>query len=205
MEKNQHSFFTRIVDGSVYLVNKLMPDSFLFAIILTLIVLVVAISITGIQPADGISTFDRIINLVYKGWFGSFWNLLAFTMQMVLIVVTGSIFAQTPFMTRVINKLTNIPKTLKQGVLLVAAVGCVGYFIQWGAAMIICAILAKEVAKKVPGSHYALLIAAANMGNALWHGGIFRVNSFDRISTICVPRNVEHSRTSFCRNSICSI
>lgn len=172
MVKEKRSLFTRLVDGSVYLVNKLMPDSFLFAIILTLIVLIVAIPVTGIAPGEGITTVDRIINLIYKGWYGGFWGLLAFTMQMVLIVVTGSVFAQTPFMTKVIDRLTSVPKTPRQGVLLVAAVGCVGYFVQWGAAMIVCAILAKEVAKKVPGSHYALLIAAANMGNALWHGGI---------------------------------
>jgi len=55
---------------------------------------------------------------------------------------------------------------------LVAWVGMFTYFIQWGAAMVICAILAKEVAKQVKGVHYPLLVAAAYLGNGLWHGGI---------------------------------
>lgn len=164
--------FNRLVDGSVALINRFLPDAFVLAIILTIVVFIVAIPVTGIAPAEGISTFDRIVNLVYGGWYGGFWNLLAFSMQMALIVVTGSVFANAPPIHRLIVRIASVAKTPKQAVMLVAWMGMITYFIQWGAAMIICAILAKEVAKQVKGVHYPLLVAAAYLGNGLWHGGI---------------------------------
>ena len=88
--------FNRVVDGSVALVNRFLPDAFVLAIILTIIVFIIAIPVTGVAPAEGVSVFDRFVNLIYDGWFGGFWNLLAFSMQMALIVVTGSVFANAP-------------------------------------------------------------------------------------------------------------
>ena len=164
--------FNRLTDGCVALINRFLPDAFVLAIILTIVVFIIAIPVTGIAAADGVSTLDRLINLVYKGWYGNFWNLLAFSMQMALIVVTGSVFANAPPIHRFIVRLATLAKTPKQAVLLVAMAGMVTYFIQWGAAMIICAILAKEVAKQVKGVHYPLLVAAAYLGNGLWHGGV---------------------------------
>ena len=164
--------FNRVVDGSVALVNRFLPDAFVLAIILTIIVFIIAIPVTGVAPAEGVSVFDRFVNLIYDGWFGGFWNLLAFSMQMALIVVTGSVFANAPPIHRFIVRIASVAKTPKQAVLLVALIGMITYFIQWGAAMIICAILAKEVAKRVKGVHYPLLVAAAYLGNGLWHGGI---------------------------------
>lgn len=103
---------------------------------------------------------DRLIDLVYKGWYGGFWNLLGFGMQMVLIVVTGTMFANTEPVHKIIVKIASVPKTPKQALILVSAVGMVAYFLQWGAALIVCAVLAQEVAKKVKGIHYPLLVAA---------------------------------------------
>lgn len=170
--RNVKKVLDRIVDGSTALVNRYMPDAFVLAIALTIVVFIIAIPVTGIDPAEGVSVFDRLVNLVYEGWFGSFWDLLAFAMQMALIIVTGSVFASAPPIHRFIVRIASIPKTPKQAVLFVAVVGMLTYFIQWGAAMIICAILAKEVAKRVEGVHYPLLVAAAYVGNALWHGGL---------------------------------
>lgn len=164
--------FNRVVDGSVALVNRFLPDAFVLAIILTIIVFIIAIPVTGVAPAEGVSVFDRFVNLIYDGWLGGFWDLLAFSMQMALIVVTGSVFANAPPIHRFIVCIASVAKTPKQAVLLVALIGMITYFIQWGAAMIICAILAKEVAKRVKGVHYPLLVAAAYLGNGLWHGGI---------------------------------
>lgn len=117
---------------------------------------------------------DRLIDLVYKGWYGGFWNLLGFGMQMVLIVVTGTMFANTEPVHKIIVKIASVPKTPKQALILVSAVGMVAYFLQWGAALIVCAVLAQEVAKKVKGIHYPLLVAAAYVGNAFCLVGISR-------------------------------
>jgi len=88
--------FDRFVNGCVSMVNKFLPDSFIFAVILTILVFIIAIPVTGIAPAKDITVFDRLTKLVFVGWYGGFWNLLGFAMQMALIVVTGCVFANTP-------------------------------------------------------------------------------------------------------------
>lgn len=152
--------FDALVDGSVALISRFLPDAYILVLLLTVILFVVAVPVTGIAPAEGITVADRLVNLVYDGWYGGFWNLLGFGMQMVLIVVTGTMFANTEPVHRIIVKIASIPKTPRQALLLVSAVGMVAYFLQWGAALIVCAVLAQEVAKQVKGIHYPLLVAA---------------------------------------------
>ena len=164
--------FDALVDGSVALISRFLPDAYILVLLLTVILFVVAVPVTGIAPAEGITVADRLVNLVYDGWYGGFWNLLGFGMQMVLIVVTGTMFANTEPVHRIIVKIASIPKTPRQALLLVSAVGMVAYFLQWGAALIVCAVLAQEVAKQVKGLHYPLLVAAAYVGNAFCLVGI---------------------------------
>ena len=71
------NFFTKIV-------NRWLPDAFLFAIILTLVVFVAALLVTDNTPID---------MLVYWGSDTGFWGLLSFTMQMCLVVVLGTALA----------------------------------------------------------------------------------------------------------------
>ena len=44
--------------------------------------------------------------------------------------------------------------------------------INWGFGLIVGALFAKEVAKRVPGSDYRFLIACAYIGFLTWHGGL---------------------------------
>ena len=58
--------------------KKNMPDSFVFALVLTLLVAISAIFVAN-------ASFFEIIDAWYQG----FWLLLEFGMQMVLLIVTG--------------------------------------------------------------------------------------------------------------------
>ena len=93
--KKLKKLFDTLVDGSVALISRFLPDAYILVLLLTVILFIAAIPVTGIAPAEGITVLDRLIDLVYKGWYGGFWNLLGFGMQMVLIVVTGTRFANT--------------------------------------------------------------------------------------------------------------
>lgn len=170
--------FDKFVNGCVTLVNKYLPDAFIFAVILTIFVFVVAIFVTGVSPdtvttpaVENVPFFERFMNLVYTGWYGGFWSLLAFSMQMALVVVTGSILANTPQVHNALVKLAKQPKTPGGAVFLVTFVGIVVAFINWGAALIVGGILAKEIARQLKGVHYALLVAAGYIGIGMWHGG----------------------------------
>ena len=73
--------FKKITNGCVRVVNRWLPDAFLFAVILTLIVFVAAMAATGMGPLDVVNAW---------GSTSGFWSLLSFSMQMALVVVFGS-------------------------------------------------------------------------------------------------------------------
>lgn len=132
-----------------------------FAMILTLIMFISGIIFTGHTPIDMIGF-----------WGKSFWNLLAFGMQMALILVTGNALASSPPVKRILQKIAGVPKTPAQAIMLVTFVAAVANIINWGFGLIVGALLAKEVAKKVRHTDYRLLIACAYIGFMTWHGGL---------------------------------
>jgi short-chain fatty acids transporter len=67
------------------LVQRFLPDPFVFVLILTAILFVAGIVFTPHSPMDMI-----------RFWGDGFWNLLAFAMQMSLILVTGHALASSP-------------------------------------------------------------------------------------------------------------
>ena len=170
----------KFVDGCVGIVNKILPDAFIFAALLTFVVFIFALIVAfnfetpaaNLLSADGgKGVFNTILATIYKGWYGGFWSLLAFTMQMALIIVTGDIFANTPQMKKVMRALARVPKTPGQAIAFEAFFSIFVSFFQWGAALIMAGLLAKEIARNLSGVHFALLVAAGYLGLGMWHGG----------------------------------
>ena len=154
MIKGLSKFFTNIV-------QKYLPDPLVFAMILTLIMFVSGVAFTNHTPIQ-----------MMGFWGKSFWNLLAFAMQMALVLVTGSAFATAPPIKRILQRIAGIPKTPAQAIMLVTFVAAVANVVNWGFGLIVGALLAKEVAKKVPRTDYRLLIASSYIGFMTWHGGM---------------------------------
>lgn len=152
--------FKKITNGCVAVVQRFLPDAFLFAVILTFIVLLLGIFVTGQGLTDMIGH-----------WNNGFWELLGFSMQMVLVLVTGNAMATAPVFKKGLGKLASIPKKPTQAIYLVTLVGIIACWINWGFGLIIGALFAKEIAKKVKGVDYRLLIASAYSGFLVWHGG----------------------------------
>ncbi|MFC4557579.1 short-chain fatty acid transporter [Virgibacillus kekensis] len=148
------SFFDRMV-------QRYLPDAFLFAVILTFIVFILGMAITGSSPVD-----------MVQYWGDGFWNLLSFAMQMSLIVVTGYILANTPFVKKVLAKISTLANSPGQAIILVTFVASVACLINYGFGLVVGALLAIHVAKRVPSVDYRLLMAAAYSGFLLWHGGL---------------------------------
>jgi len=153
--------FEKLTSGSVKLVEKYLPDPFIFAIILTFLVVIVSLFVTKMTPIG-----------VVEAWYGGFWNLLAFSMQMTLVLVTGTILATAPAFKRVLGKVASLPKNRVQAIVIVNIVALLACFINWGFGLVIGVIFAKEVAKKVKNIDYPLLIAAAYSGFLVWHAGM---------------------------------
>jgi short-chain fatty acids transporter len=155
--------FKKFTNGCVKVMSKYLPDAFIFAIVLTIITFVGGVTLTGQ------SSFEMI-----KHWAGpkGFFGLLAFTMQMVLVLVLGSAMAQAPVFKRLLQRIAKATKTPVRGIMITAFVSVVACWINWGFGLVIGALLAKEVAREVKGIDYRLLIASAYSGFVVWHAGI---------------------------------
>jgi short-chain fatty acids transporter len=153
--------FRRLTNACVALVQRYLPDPFLFAVILTLVVYVAGMVTTGQGPV-------RMI----EHWTNGFWKLLAFSMQMALILVTGHTLANAPIFQKGLSSLAKVAKTPNQAILAVTVVGLIASFINWGFGLVIGALYARQLAKQVKGVDYRLLIASAYSGFLVWHGGL---------------------------------
>ena len=83
--------------------------------------------------------------LFLDSWYRGFWALLAFAMQMCLILVTGYAIAYHPLVYRGLKRLATVPKSTKQAVALTAFVAMVFSWINWGLGLIIGAVLARAI------------------------------------------------------------
>ncbi|PYZ99039.1 short-chain fatty acid transporter [Alteribacter lacisalsi] len=143
------------------IMQRYLPDPFLFVIVLTFVVFGLGLILTPSTPMDMVAH-----------WGNGFWDLLTFAMQMVLILVTGYVLASSPFFKRMLQKMAGLAKTPGQAIVIVTLVALMASWINWGFGLVIGALFAKELAKKVTTVDYRLLIASAYSGFIVWHGGL---------------------------------
>ncbi len=143
-----------------------MPDPFVIAIFLTLLTGAIAYTIT-----------DAGVLGIVAAWQGprGFFGLLGFGMQMCLVLVTGHALAKAPVVRRLLKGLSSRPRSAKEAVACVGFVAVLTSFLNWGLALIVGALLAKEVGLECKRRgirvHYPLLAAAGYAGLMTWHGG----------------------------------
>lgn len=145
----------------VRLVQRWLPEPFIFAILLTFVAAVVAMPVCHQTPLE-----------VVEHWGGGVWNLLAFAMQMALVLVCGSALAAAPAVKRGITALARVPKSAPGAIALVTVVSALACWLNWGFGLIVGVIFAKEIARQLQGIDYRLLIASAYSGFVVWHAGL---------------------------------
>lgn len=154
MIKASADFFSRVM-------QRWLPDAFLFAVILSAIVFLCGMILkkqTPVQMADY--------------WGNGFWKLLTFSMQMVLILVLGHILAMSEPVSLFLKKVASLASTPGQGIILVTLVSIIAAWINWGFGLVVGALVAREIASNVKQVHFPLLIASAYSGFLVWHGGL---------------------------------
>lgn len=139
-----------------------VPDAFIFALIATIIVVVAGVTFTP-------STIPQVID----AWGRGFWELIPFTLQMALIIITGHVLATSTPIGRVIRRVAAWPTTPRNAVALVAFFAMASSWFNWGFSLIFSAVLAKEVARRVEGVDYRALAAASFLGlGSVWAQGL---------------------------------
>ena len=147
-------------------VERWMPGPFLFAIILTYVAGAAAFASEGAGPVE-----------IAEAWYGGFWSLLEFAMQMVVILATGTVVAYHPRVRAGILGLVRLPRSGPQAVVLVGLGAMLAAWVSGGLGLILGAILARELgraaARRAVPVHYPLLAVAGYMGVGLnWGWGM---------------------------------
>ncbi len=150
-----------LTDFFVTLMRKYLPDAFLFAVILTLIAFGAAWGLTD-TPFMG----------VVGAWGDGLWALLGFAMQMILVLITGHTMASSKPIRKVLQALASIPSSGVGAAMLASFVTALACFLNWGFGLIVGALLARELARRVKDTDYAFTVAAAYSGFVVWHGGL---------------------------------
>ncbi|HEV7583657.1 MAG TPA: TIGR00366 family protein [Mycobacterium sp.] len=172
---------------SVRYVERLMPDPYLFAVILTLVVVgLVALLVRGATPAGAL-----------KAWYGGVWgsqNIFTFAFQMVLVLVTGYTLAEAPVLKRAIIRIASKPTNQVQGALLCFGVSTFFSLLNWGLGLVAGALVARQIAKRLTGVHFGYLVATGFMGYLVWTQGLSSSIALANTDTTS-PINVIHKMT----------
>jgi short-chain fatty acids transporter len=103
----------------------------------------------------------------------SFWSLVPFTMQMVMIIIGGYVVASTPLVYRAIRWLGAVPKTPRRAIALVALLSRLTSLLLWGLSLIFSGLYVRELSQRVKGLDYRAAGAAAYLGlGAVWAMGL---------------------------------
>ena len=154
MIRSMGEFFSRVA-------RRFLPDAFVFAVILVLLTLALGMLVEGASFFEMATYFGEGI-----------WDFLVFSMQMVLILVTGSALATSRPVKRFLRRIATMAKTPAQAIVLVTLVMMIGCWINWGFGLIVSALLARELARNIRDIHYPLLVASAYSGFIIWHAGL---------------------------------
>jgi short-chain fatty acids transporter len=150
--------------------GSIIPSTLALAIILSFVVYLLALIFTS-QNVEGIYPL-QLLNYYQKG----FWDLLAFAMQMMLILVLGNVLALTPIFQKLIRVILSKINNGTIAILLTAIFSLLLSYFNWGLGLIFSALLARSIAERARQAsmslNYPLLVAAAYSGMMVWHGGL---------------------------------
>lgn len=143
------------------LAERFLPDAFIFALLLSMLVFVIALMVTESSAID-------LINY----WGNGFDDLFKFAMEMTLILVTGFTLARSRLFSWLLDKIAYIPKNSSQAILMATLISCIACWLNWGFGLIIAGLFSVELAKRMDNLNFPLLVAASYSGFLVWHGGL---------------------------------
>lgn len=156
----------RLADALGRFSQRFVPSAFAIAVLLSILTAALALVATEAGPGE-----------VLRAWGGGFWDLLAFAMQMALVMFTGYLVATAPAVTRGLRRLAELPGSPRSATLFVALASMGLALLNWGLSIVGSAVLVRFVARRrfADGSapDYPLLVACAYFGlGATWHAGL---------------------------------
>jgi short-chain fatty acids transporter len=152
------------LDTFARLVERFVPDA-----LTTSVILLIAVSIISLSIGN---TVTATIDAYYKG----LWMLLAFTMQMTLILTLSLVLASTAAFKKAVLAVSRIPRTSVQVVAL--AVLCTGFvsYLNWGLGLALGPMIAihfcREAERKGISVDFLFMLATMGGAGAVWQFGL---------------------------------
>jgi short-chain fatty acids transporter len=149
------------VTALVYMFERLMPDPFVLSIGLTFVVILLA---AFLAPR---ASFGNIVT----AWYGGAFGILGFALQMILILVTGYAIADAPVVQRGLKALAERVQTPTKAAVVVFPMVAVAAWLNWGLGLVVGALLAREIAKRVKVD-FAWLVAGSYSAWSICNSGL---------------------------------
>ncbi len=142
----------------IRLVQKWLPQPFTLAVVLSMLVYIMGMFICS-KTAHEMNDY----------WGKGFFSLYGFTMQMVLLLVTGHALANAKPLKKFLRFLAGMTNGSVSAIVFVSVISTIAAYFNWGFGPIVGAVIAREVAVKNSGKgvHFPLLVAAAYAGEVM--------------------------------------
>ena len=157
----QGGYLNRTIDFFDRLMQRYTPDPFVFAVLLSFLVMGMGVGMTAAGPVQMLGY-----------WGEGFWNLTTFTLQMVMVLLGGYLIAASAPVQAMLRRCASLVSNNGQAVVMVTLVSALTSWINWGFGLIAGAFLALELARNLPQANFRLLVASAYSGFIVWHGGL---------------------------------
>ena len=127
--------------------EKIIPESFVFCVILMIVVFVLSL-IIGKGPLE-----------LLKAWWGGLSSQFVLAFQMGLMVVVCATCARSPQASRLLHAIAKAVNNQTAALILLMCFGYVTSMINWAFCTIVTPILAMQLAKQIKGLHFPMMVA----------------------------------------------
>jgi short-chain fatty acids transporter len=147
------SLLGKITAFFVYIFENIMPDPYVFAVLLTFLGALLAWRFApNATPTS-----------IVAAWYAGVFTIFTFAFQMVIMLVAGYALATSPAVHRALARIASLATTPMAAVSLTLFVSLIASWLNWGLGLVTAALLAREVAKRVR-IDFGWLVAAAYSG-----------------------------------------
>jgi len=157
------------------------PDTYVFAVLAVVIVAIAAMingaPVTGVAKAFG------------DGW----WSLITFTLQQMVVAISGYIIASSPLVSKMIDRMASWPRTGRGAVAFIAFLAMAMSLVNWAVSLIFSGLLARAMARRSDGIRidYRAAGAAAYLGlSCTWALGLSSAAAQLQANVSSIPKTL---------------
>jgi short-chain fatty acids transporter len=141
------SLLWRISKKFNFAAEKIIPDSFVFCVILMLLVFVLSL-IIGKGPIE-----------LLTAWWGGLSSQFTLAFQMGLMVIVCATCARSPQVAKLLSNIAKLVNSRTAALIVLMVFGYVTSMMNWAFCTIVTPILAMHLAKRIKGLHFPMMVA----------------------------------------------